>query len=592
MGKQDNFLYRMYIPLCGGVLLLAAVLRFAALGANPLSENEAVLALQALNLQTVTSGQILYLLPTALFFRLFGCSDLTARLLPALAGCILVLLPLLQARRWGYRRCLLLGLAFALDPSLLFWSKQADGLICVISLAFLVFILIGIRNRGWIIAAAALFCGGERFLPFLAALVLTVGLLFVLRKAFPKLAEYLLPDIAFPALRLSDGLIFVLALALFSTGFLAYPAGFGAVGSGWVNTFAADYAWADIGPAAFCFCVLIFLGLPLLLTLLSRGNLFSPAALVLFLFFALLLRQGVMVFPCAALGLWMIGSGFLGEWLAVFSGWRNAGFLFSACLLPALVFFLKFRVGEVLNSAGLNSPLSLKIGGVIRSYNIPQGIGYAVILFVGVCILLLIVKILETYTEKEFVRAGLWAGCAVLCLFGLISGAWRAGGFSREGDSPSLTGSNSQIIPLGGNRAFLSDGPLQTILPEISRKDNGSEAHAPALNRLPSEPLLRWILRDQTKMTFSEAEHVGDARYAFIIDGPNASYGKYGYIGASYEWSEHITWNGTGLAAYARWLWYDEVPAAKQVLSVWQQSSMVLNTAGTQSEDFTIDKEE
>jgi predicted membrane-bound mannosyltransferase len=76
--------------------LLALVFRFLKLGQSPLPDAEAELALQAMRLADgsgrVVSGQPGYILPTAVAFRDLALAAV-ARLIPALAGAFLTLIP-------------------------------------------------------------------------------------------------------------------------------------------------------------------------------------------------------------------------------------------------------------------------------------------------------------------------------------------------------------------------------------------------------------------------------------------------------------------------------------------------------------------
>ena len=77
--------------------LLALVSRLWALAATPLGDTEAALALQAAHLFSDRTAAIdpqpAYILMTSVLFAIFQATDFTARLIPALAGSLLVLSP-------------------------------------------------------------------------------------------------------------------------------------------------------------------------------------------------------------------------------------------------------------------------------------------------------------------------------------------------------------------------------------------------------------------------------------------------------------------------------------------------------------------
>jgi len=131
-------------------LTLALFLRLLNLGSQPLNEQEAGWALEALpspaqtlqprSAQAEQSGQAqsstpgpqsgpqpAYLILTRAAFTLFGDSDFTARLWPVLAGSALVLLPALLRRRLGRKAALVMAFGLAIDPGLIVVSRQAGG---------------------------------------------------------------------------------------------------------------------------------------------------------------------------------------------------------------------------------------------------------------------------------------------------------------------------------------------------------------------------------------------------------------------------------------------------------------------------------
>ena len=110
--------------------LLALVCRLATLGRRPLSYDEGVHAFLSWRLaesgayfhSPVTHGPVLYYLD-ALVFRLLGAGDFTSRLMPALAGLALALLPLLFRRWIGRGQALAVGAILAFSPLLIFYSR-------------------------------------------------------------------------------------------------------------------------------------------------------------------------------------------------------------------------------------------------------------------------------------------------------------------------------------------------------------------------------------------------------------------------------------------------------------------------------------
>ena len=121
--------------------MLALVVRLLRLGEMPLSDSEAVWALQAFDLSRGLpldfGPQPGYINLTARVFFVLQASNFAARLIPALAGSLLVLAPVLFRDRLGDKAAILLAFLLAFEPGLLALSRQAGSPILAISLVML-----------------------------------------------------------------------------------------------------------------------------------------------------------------------------------------------------------------------------------------------------------------------------------------------------------------------------------------------------------------------------------------------------------------------------------------------------------------------
>jgi uncharacterized protein (TIGR03663 family) len=119
--------------------MIATGLRFYALGAQPLRESEAVQALAAWRFLGLGIGgwgldtgySPLLFLGNAFGFALLGASNAMARLVPALSGTALAVLPYFLRRRLGRRGALVASILLALSPSTVFFSRYLSGEIIV-----------------------------------------------------------------------------------------------------------------------------------------------------------------------------------------------------------------------------------------------------------------------------------------------------------------------------------------------------------------------------------------------------------------------------------------------------------------------------
>lgn len=119
------------LALYVGIAIVAMLLRVMNLDVRPLAPGEARTAAAAwefLNGKLVGeySSPLLFTLDWLAFF-LFGAFDLTARLLPAALGALLVLLPALARSVLGKTGAMVAALLIAFSPSLVFFARTLSG---------------------------------------------------------------------------------------------------------------------------------------------------------------------------------------------------------------------------------------------------------------------------------------------------------------------------------------------------------------------------------------------------------------------------------------------------------------------------------
>ncbi len=114
--------------LYGVLLLVSLALRLVDLDARPMSGAEAARALGAWHLAQgrppASVGSPLLTNGTALLFFLFGASDFTARLLPALIGAAMAVVPYFWRERLGRGGALVAAALLAVSPLALFASRS------------------------------------------------------------------------------------------------------------------------------------------------------------------------------------------------------------------------------------------------------------------------------------------------------------------------------------------------------------------------------------------------------------------------------------------------------------------------------------
>lgn len=236
------------------VAALALALRLYRLGLAPLSTSEAALALAALRGMPIPAGAspLLYWI-TTLLFSIFGGSDTLTRLLPALAGSALAVLPALLRQRIGRVGALGAAALLAISPVAVITSRTAtgDALVAAAMMGLIVVVDGYLRDArpAWLYAGAALLGVGFASESMIYSAVLLVlmgaGAIVIAGRADQARA-------AWQTMRKTPGLLGKLMgvlAALFvasATGLMWQPGGLGAA----VNLFSAwlaDFPFGSTG---------------------------------------------------------------------------------------------------------------------------------------------------------------------------------------------------------------------------------------------------------------------------------------------------------------------------------------------------------
>jgi uncharacterized protein (TIGR03663 family) len=129
------------VALYAALALGALCLRIIGLGDAPLTSAEARQALASWNFVNGKAdafiGSPLLFTANALLFALFGANDALARLVPALAGTALVLVPALWRRELGRLGALVTSALLVVSPSLVFFSRTLDGALLAVTCALI-----------------------------------------------------------------------------------------------------------------------------------------------------------------------------------------------------------------------------------------------------------------------------------------------------------------------------------------------------------------------------------------------------------------------------------------------------------------------
>ena len=172
------------------ILIIAIIFRMVNLGAVSLTNEEARSALCALDANRQGCGDIstLYTFFTNAIFTIFGDTNFTARVFPAMIGSLIVLLPYLLKPLVERKTGIVLAVCLALDPILIQTSRTAGG--PILGIVFILFTLVFLLKQDWrtalMIAAFGLLCGSSFWIGSIS-LGLTYGVTWLLtRKQFQE----------------------------------------------------------------------------------------------------------------------------------------------------------------------------------------------------------------------------------------------------------------------------------------------------------------------------------------------------------------------------------------------------------------------
>src|SRR6185436_11464741 len=150
--KNEGWLYWL-------AFLLALGFRLIQLGASPLTDSEATLALQALHIAQGKSPLLGpkpgYILFTSILFAIIESTNFMARFVPAIVGSTLVFVPYFFRQKIKPRPALILAFLFVFDPGLVALSRQAGG--TILAVTFLLFTWAMCVNRR--VVPAGIFAG-------------------------------------------------------------------------------------------------------------------------------------------------------------------------------------------------------------------------------------------------------------------------------------------------------------------------------------------------------------------------------------------------------------------------------------------------
>jgi len=562
-------------------LALALLLRLLNLGAAPLNELEASHALHALSLlrpgtavlagydETTIASQAAaqpgYAALAALAFALLGDGNFQARLWPALAGSLLVLLPVCFRRELGRKAALVMAFGLAVDPGLVIVSRQAGG--TMLALAFTLLAAGLWRQRrplfAGLLAGLAALCG-PAFLQGALMLALAWAIIRLIQRrpayreenltAPPSSADWRTALLAAAAALLAGSSLFSLRPQGIASTFDAITAYL----SGW----AAPYSTSAVGLLAILMVfepfVLIFATASVVRWTIrwSQGEEEGPFPLLLPLLWAALALLLSLLYPArqsadlvwSIVPLWAVAAAGLAHYLP--EERPDA----IALLQAALVFIL----------AALFWSTLVATDQLISASDLPIGTLRVAILGGLLALGALTTALVALGWTWESSRNGLvWGLTAAFAVYSTAA-LWGAAQL-RPNQPQELWGRP----PAPGQVDLLA-----STLRDLSNRTRGIPDEIEVVSAVDA-PSLRWALRSFHNARFS-AHVMPDEQPAVIIANRDSETPALAsaYRGQDFAWWLRPAWSGLLPDNTVAWLTFRQAPLASEYVILWARSDL------------------
>jgi hypothetical protein len=561
--KYEGWLY-------GLAFLIALGLRLVQLGAAPLTDSEASLALQALQIAEGTrpllDPQPAYILLTSILFTVIEAANFMARLVPALAGSSLVFAPLLFRDTLKPRPALILAFLFAIDPGLVALSRQAGGTIPAVTFSLLAWGLWRARRLlpAGVTAGLALLSG-----PSLWMGLFSLGLTWIFLRGLDSRTatdEYDTAGTAPPVSRyeLRPGLLaLVLTVTLVGTLFFLVPNGL----SAWVASLPAFLTgWvtaATTTPGRMLFLLLAYEPLGLFFAILSlirgyrtgsqriiRLSIWLGVSLLLAVFYRQPAELAWAILPLLALAALEISRS-----LNVFRGERlEVGAVSTALLI--LLTYIWFDIAAIGLDPFNQFATAIPILGSVQ--NPRYAILYGALGILVLCILF----VAFGWSGRTAWLGSAWALLIFLTVYSL-GAAWGGSG---------LRNPNGIELWNPDRKPAQADLLLQSV-GDVSEMSLGHDQSQPVTVVGIDSPALTWLLRGHA------VEYVPslDATTAppLIITPPmdNLSLPS-AYRGQDFTWRQRILYETLQRPEWWRWLVNRQLPRENETIILWARNDL------------------
>ncbi len=555
--KQPTLEFLVYMV----IFMVAGAFRFMLLGNLPLDDHEAHLALQALQWSRgdppLLAGEPGYISLTTILFFIFSATEFSARFWPALAGTLVVLVPVLYRRWLGRFTALVLAVLLAIDPILIGVSRSAEGSTLAL-LGLLAAIGFGYRKHPLLsgISLGVAVLGGIGFWP---GFIVLGGLVLVYMKTDGRKGSeegFTLPSGRSLLPIAVAGLITVVVV---STLLLTNPRGISAIGSAFAD-YARSWSVQDGSPVLGVKIAWILSLLPMMVFaiwsfiegLIHRDKrvkwlgIWAATALLL-----ALVNPSRQLFDLFWVSIPLLSLAAI-KLAALFSNFEVESrivYLAEAGLVVALVVFSFLNAIYLVNNPLLNQE---------EYRNRVIGMILPLILLIGMTALL------AWGWSVSSTRKGFLTGVVILAIFTVLSGTWKAAGM---GNQPQSEIRRSVGIPVGAEE-------LLSTIEDISRTKTGIE------NRIDIQlidldlPSINWVLRD-FEQTADETLFNPNLASSIILTPIDLEIeASASYRGQKVLWQVAPDIDNLNFTDWMRWSLFRTAPTKKTEIILWARNDL------------------
>ena len=566
--KNEGWLYWL-------AFLIALGFRFIQLGASPLSDSEATLALQALHIaqgqSPLLDPQPAYILFTSILFAITESTNFMARFVPALVGSMLVFIPYFFREKLNPRPALILAFLVAFDPGLVALSRQANG--TMLAVTFLLFAW-GLWINGRAIPAGvftglALLSGTS-----LWAGLLALALTWIFRRGTEarstsdqsQMPNYQSPvsNLQFSNTELRPTLLALIATLVFGgTLFFISPNGL----SAWLSSLPAYLSgWvspAVMTPGRMLLTFLAYEPLGIFLATLSilrgfrskskriiRLGLWLGVSLLLAIFYRQATELVWVIIPLLTLAALELSRS-----IEVQSEERvEVGVVVTAIMI--LLIYIWFNISNIAVNPYAQIPAVMPIFGEVQN---PR----YVILYGASAILIVCVAMVGFGWSPRIARLGTaWAFTIFLGFYSLAT-AWGASGL-RNLDGVELWTPDPK--PLHADLLLAS-------VNDISEFSLGHVDSQPVIIVGIDSPALEWVLRDHQVKVVSVLDPQVAPPLVITLPMDNLNLPS-AYRGQDFTWRQTPRWDQIQNPDWWSWLVYRQLPRENETVILWARDDL------------------